>query len=189
MQQRLFFIVFKKITFDGVPKRMSEIQRFADAVLGGLLTYDLIFDFNRTMDQRIEIGVIQSRQIAELLPISRICNESVFEHLSKSRSHFVLRKRIEKRSIDDNQLRYIDHANLIFEVAQVDTVFTANRCVYHRKQRRGYMNERNTTLERRCDKTSQIGYNAAAKIQDHAFSVGSQFGQRVPYAKARFYRF
>src|SRR5690606_25503607 len=65
-------------------------------------------------------------------------------------------------------------------MSQIDTVLSADGRINHSQKRSRDIDKIDATLKSRRDESAQVRNDAAAKIQQKAFSVGTKIGQDRP---------
>src|SRR5690606_14632475 len=113
VKQRCFVGRMQKMTFDSMSKCMAKVERFADAAFALILDYNLVFNLNRFKNMwRYRFGV-QLLNMRQRCPVRLICDEPVLEHLRKSRSQFIIRKRAQKTVVNEYHRGRCDRSHLI----------------------------------------------------------------------------
>ncbi len=130
--------------------------------------------------QHLGIGRQRARQLAfEIEEQFGIGDQRGLQRLADAGREIARIERRERRRIDGDERRMMEHADEVLAGAEIDRGLSADRGVDRGEQRRRHGAPAQTAQKRRRDEPAEIGHRAAADRDQHGVAVDVRRGQPI----------
>src|SRR5690554_1756339 len=117
-----------------MPQSVAKVQTFAQSLFMRILSNNLTFYLDGMNNEIVQILQAFLTEASQFTPISLICYQPVLKHLCQTTSHFLSRKRLQIRRINNYQICRFNDSNLILKRSEIHPCFTSHSSIYHGQQ-------------------------------------------------------
>ena len=176
-------------------QRVPEVERLADALLGGVLGDDALLDAYRLAHQPghlvlpcargLEVGHRVRQRLHPCHGIRAVPDEDVLHHLGHAAQQVRLVEGGEERGAEHHVLGLVEGADLVLQSGEVDARLAPCGSVHHGQQGGGDVDVAYAALERGSGKAPDVGDDAPAQVQQQAVARGALLRERLPHEGQR----
>ena len=138
-------------------------------------TYEVFQSLEVAIENRLGVGLQPAEEI-------RVHDHAVLDDFGQAAFEFAFGQRVERSQVDPNHGRLPERTDDVLGLWQVDPRFSADAAIDHRKERRGDLEQSNSTVPRRGQKTGQIADDSPTDGNDHGLTVGAEQSHLLPKA-------
>src|SRR5882724_2845131 len=160
--------------FQGMRRRMTEIQNFPRASVGAIDGFALVAGDDRSFETavrrdrggQLHAGSMRTdvtKQSNSSIEQLSITGRPLFDRFAPTRRQFTLSQRLQSVSVDQHQARLMKSSHQIFSSGGVEAGLATNRSIDLRQQGGRHLDESDAAQIRRRREARQIAYDSAAQ--------------------------
>ena len=130
---------------------VTEVERFADAVLQGILGDDALLDGHAICQHALESGEVERLgaeiECDQFCPHLLVGDESVLEHLGIAGEDILVVEGAQELCVENDRCGIVKHPDFVFQTSEVDACLASDTGVDHSEQGGGDVDVVDATLE------------------------------------------